>query len=32
MQITPSCIATFRLLHCDKITYIHYNDEAASKG
>jgi hypothetical protein len=32
MRYTLSCIATFELLHCDNITYVHFNDEAASKG
>jgi hypothetical protein len=27
-----SCIAAFGLLHRDKIIYVHFNEDAASKG
>lgn len=27
-----SCIATFILLHCDMVIYIHFNSEAALKS
>jgi hypothetical protein len=32
MRPTLSCIATFGLLHCDTMIYIHFNEDAASKG
>jgi hypothetical protein len=32
MHISPSCIAALELLHREVTPYIHYNDEAASKG
>jgi hypothetical protein len=32
MQCVPSCIATYELLHCNNLLYIHFNDDAASKG
>jgi len=28
MRYGISCIATFELLHCEVLTYIHFNDEA----
>ena len=28
MRSGISCIATFKLLHCEMLTYIHFNDEA----
>jgi len=32
MRFWLSCAATFELLHCDILFYIHFNDEASSKG
>jgi hypothetical protein len=32
MRISLSCIAAFGLLHRDKMIYVHFNEDAASKG
>jgi hypothetical protein len=32
MQNSVSCIATFELLHREKVPYIHFNDEAGLHG
>ena len=32
MRFGLSCIATLELLHRAILTYIHFNDEASSKG
>jgi hypothetical protein len=32
MRLTPSCIAALELLQRGNLLYIHFNDEASSKG
>jgi hypothetical protein len=32
MHLRISCTATFELLHCKTLHYIHFNGEATTKG
>jgi uncharacterized protein YjiS (DUF1127 family) len=32
MHFTSSCIATLKLLQCNTVSYVHFNDEAFLQG